>query len=924
MDVKSLQENIMNVTYCNIEAEMGLHAVGFDPNFIKLFNLSQLIIEYLLHSQEYLSSNLETEVKKVQETMQSAEEVRKELEQKSEAQSKLKKENKRLKKWVAEYQLMMRAGSSGIHKCPHCAKAFVSQEYLTAHLSRRHGNSTHMNGYITSSKPVHVDVSTKHVTNGEVDPDKLAMLDEMKQIKERLYATERELMNERTAREMNSAREKDQVRNDQSKLKEMEDNYERWRTQEDTNHQREMDYLKESLMQQIQEVKMQSQEEKHTFSQVVHCMNHDNDFIQFSFLLVETRPSMIGSIRDEDEPDGPPMGPSKEEIANMMKEQFDQMKQQSQEERQREMKKWNQKWKTKEEKLQMDHNNEMNRLHELLAQYEDRMKTDETEREQLKRLIKVRITLIIAEQYQQAAKQQPVFGMVVMENNDTIVVIMIVIIVITATTITMIIIIITIIVIIIIATTPPAPKREVTFSAEFLDRERVKTPDFKDSQDSLTLYVAANLNRSQYRLWRQRAEGSSEWVDKLFFNAYIKPIGPFTTPLYVHSASGSPYWRQCITNRSTPPSNEYRLDYMFYASQNPVLGAIQLHVLDAGSLPVLRSCVCKSKELPGWKYKGISFYVMKNNQAVGTLSSSWDGYQGIKQSPYYFYVIFRLCREKVNEVMKESLESTVDSRDFTSGLSSSEWGTETLQRGEFYPIPSNPDITTHYDHTLDEVMACRQEIEQLLEQKLIKQGVQPSIGRLSSEKMEARMQALAIERLARSKKIRNFDELRSRDNIDNDNFPLDPRQGGKSPVARTKPPTMRAAATAVRTSTSLQQQQALKASTKSSLTLSSTGSQDTGPTVAEQSFSGTSVTERTLSESDNDEDFSDSEEEGSTWDSTGGTSPLPAPSSTRAQPRPFPTNPKVSVRIPTQEVDSDPEEIQVISISGNAVGVKLQ
>ena len=48
--------------------------------------------------------------------LQSAEEVRKELEQKSEAQSKLKKENKRLKKWVAEYQLMMRAGSSGIHK----------------------------------------------------------------------------------------------------------------------------------------------------------------------------------------------------------------------------------------------------------------------------------------------------------------------------------------------------------------------------------------------------------------------------------------------------------------------------------------------------------------------------------------------------------------------------------------------------------------------------------------------------------------------------------------------------------------------------------------------------------------------------------------------------------------------------------------
>ena len=130
----------------------------------------------------------------------------------------------------------------------------------------------------------------------------------------------------------------------------------------------------------------------------------------------------------------------------------------------------------------------------------------------------------------------------------------------------------------------------------------------------MMLYVAANTNRSQFRLWRQRAEGSSEWVDKFTFNAYIRPVGPFLMPVYVYAASGSPYWRQCITGNSKPPSNEYRLDYMFYASQNPVLGSVQLHVLDAGTLPVVRSCVYKSKDLPGWKYKGFSFYAMKSNQ----------------------------------------------------------------------------------------------------------------------------------------------------------------------------------------------------------------------------------------------------------------------------------------------------------------------
>ena len=55
---------------------------------------------------------------------QSAEEVRKELEQKAEAQNKLKKEIKKLKKWIAEYQMMMRAGASGIHKVRRIVRYF--------------------------------------------------------------------------------------------------------------------------------------------------------------------------------------------------------------------------------------------------------------------------------------------------------------------------------------------------------------------------------------------------------------------------------------------------------------------------------------------------------------------------------------------------------------------------------------------------------------------------------------------------------------------------------------------------------------------------------------------------------------------------------------------------------------------------------
>ena len=130
--------------------------------------------------------------------------------------------------------------------------------------------------------------------------------------------------------------------------------------------------------------------------------------------------------------------------------------------------------------------------------------------------------------------------------------------------------------------------------------------------DSITLYVSTNQNKQgQYRLWRQSSNGSNEWSNLYAFTGFIKPSGNFTYPLYVFAAGGSPYWRQYISARSAPPSSEYRLDYMFYCSQNPLPGTQQYHVLEAGSLPVIRSYVSKSKNVPGWKDKGLNFYAPK-------------------------------------------------------------------------------------------------------------------------------------------------------------------------------------------------------------------------------------------------------------------------------------------------------------------------
>ena len=48
--------------------------------------------------------------------IQTTERVKKELDEKKEAYKKLKKECQKQKQWIAEYQLLIRAGASGSHK----------------------------------------------------------------------------------------------------------------------------------------------------------------------------------------------------------------------------------------------------------------------------------------------------------------------------------------------------------------------------------------------------------------------------------------------------------------------------------------------------------------------------------------------------------------------------------------------------------------------------------------------------------------------------------------------------------------------------------------------------------------------------------------------------------------------------------------
>ncbi|XP_024947858.1 zinc finger protein Dzip1 isoform X2 [Cephus cinctus] len=142
-----------------------------DPNFVKLFRIAQLAVEYLLYCKQYLDHSVVI--------------LKDELRSKLEDNAKLKKDNLSLEETVKDLREKLRiietkiGDSHGeLHKCPHCTKTFISAIFVAAHIARRHPNLAEPN--ITSS-PVHEQY--------RMETEKLH--NEIKTLKERLNQTER-------------------------------------------------------------------------------------------------------------------------------------------------------------------------------------------------------------------------------------------------------------------------------------------------------------------------------------------------------------------------------------------------------------------------------------------------------------------------------------------------------------------------------------------------------------------------------------------------------------------------------------------------------------------------------------------------------------------------------------------------------------
>ncbi|KAM3933536.1 cilium assembly protein DZIP1 isoform 2-T2 [Leptodactylus fuscus] len=139
LDFVTLQENIMAITFCNLEHEKcpRCHS-SLDPVLLKLLRLCQYTIEYLLHTQEYLSTNLQTLEEKVRATLIDTEEIQVKMAKQTQEVKTLKEECKRRKKIISTQQMLISSSAGPYHKCPHCEKAFMTHSYLQSHMTRRH------------------------------------------------------------------------------------------------------------------------------------------------------------------------------------------------------------------------------------------------------------------------------------------------------------------------------------------------------------------------------------------------------------------------------------------------------------------------------------------------------------------------------------------------------------------------------------------------------------------------------------------------------------------------------------------------------------------------------------------------------------------------------------------------------------------
>ncbi|XP_061486073.1 cilium assembly protein DZIP1 isoform X2 [Rhineura floridana] len=231
LDVAVLQEHLGHVTFCNAERERCPHCQApVDALLLKLLRLAQLCLEYLLHSQDYLSAQLRAN----QELLRAADAHRdllaKDVARGAQEVLLLKEECKRRKKMISTQQMMLQAGTA-CHQCQFCDKAFMNYSFLHSHLQRRHALEPH------------IDQKQKAQT------DKLQ--EEINKLKEQLQLTRSQLEAEQHTHVAKLSKEHEEQRSKEEEIRQL---FHKWKEEEKDKLASELEKVKEMFMKEFREL----------------------------------------------------------------------------------------------------------------------------------------------------------------------------------------------------------------------------------------------------------------------------------------------------------------------------------------------------------------------------------------------------------------------------------------------------------------------------------------------------------------------------------------------------------------------------------------------------------------------------------------------------------------------------------------------
>lgn len=141
-----LQDVLHGVAFCDVSAEfkhIDSDEVTVPPQgFSKLFKVAQLIIQYLLHSQNQLTEAINS-VRSDNDDLNDANQMlRRKIQERNKEIESLRIECKKRKKVIQTQQECIYQGKDpgSFQKCQFCPKSFVNESYLMSHYNRRHSH----------------------------------------------------------------------------------------------------------------------------------------------------------------------------------------------------------------------------------------------------------------------------------------------------------------------------------------------------------------------------------------------------------------------------------------------------------------------------------------------------------------------------------------------------------------------------------------------------------------------------------------------------------------------------------------------------------------------------------------------------------------------------------------------------------------